>query len=147
MRKENKAMEYITGAAIGIGFGIIFFHKLIFGAELTNDDKTMIAQTIQCEAGNQSLEGKRYVAAVILNRLDDPTFPNTVSDVLAQKNQFSTYPELLDASPTWHDELALQMELESRSDDEIMFFRAGHYGCGEPKFKYEDHYFSTLADK
>ena len=146
MRKENKAMEYITGAAIGIGFGIIFFHKLIFGAELTSEEKIMIAQTIECEAGNQSIEGKRYVAAVILNRLGDPTFPDTVSDVLSQPNQFSTYPELLDASPTWQDELALRMELETRSDEEIVFFRAGRYGCGQPKFKFEDHYFSVLAD-
>lgn len=145
-RKENKIEEIITGTVIGIGFGIVFFHKLIFGADLSSEDMTMISQTIQCEAGNQSLEGKRYVAAVILNRLDDPTFPDTVSDVLSQPNQFSTYPELLDASPTWQDELALRMELETRSDEEIVFFRAGRYGCGQPKFKFKDHYFSVLAD-
>jgi N-acetylmuramoyl-L-alanine amidase len=42
--------------------------------------------------GNQEGEsyiGKVAVAAVILNRLDDPLFPNNVNDVIHQTNAFT----------------------------------------------------------
>lgn len=141
---SRKTEEILTGAFIGIVFGIVFFHKLIFGAELSDTDVELIEKTVQAEAGNQNIEGRRYVAAVIINRVDDPAFPDTVEGVLSQDGQFSTYKNLQSTQATWKDELATKLEIESRSNTEIMFFRAGHYGCGEPAFQCGDHYFSTM---
>lgn len=55
------------------------------------EDLFWIARVIQRESGNQPMEGKMAVGNVVLNRVADPVFPDTVEGVLAQKNQFSTY--------------------------------------------------------
>ena len=54
----------------------------------TEEEVTMIAAIIQCEAGNQSDDGQRYVADSILNRVDSPWFPNTVLEVINQPGQY-----------------------------------------------------------
>lgn len=55
------------------------------------DDLFWISRVIQRESGNQPMKGKMAVGNVVLNRVADPVFPDTVEGVLAQKNQFSTY--------------------------------------------------------
>jgi hypothetical protein len=139
MKKETR--EWITGIAIGIIISLLFAVKVIAAPVI---DEEMITRTVELEAGNQSLEGKRMVAAVIINRVESETFPDTTEAVLSQDGQFSTYRNLKIANPTWQDRLAVRMELESRSNTEVMFFRAGRYGCGEPLMKVGDHYFSTI---
>ena len=144
MRKQSKRSEYLTGAIIGLGIGVLLFHRVIFGAELTPEDVDLVAKTVQAEAGNQDFMGKRLVAAVILNRIDNTTFPDTAEDVLSQQGQFSTYKALPHTEATYLDRLAVNMEIKERSDAEIVFLRAGKYGCGKPAYKYGDHYFSTM---
>lgn len=62
------------------------------GDEFYNqDDLFWISRVIQRESGNQPMKGKMAVGNVVLNRVADPVFPDTVEGVLAQKNQFSTY--------------------------------------------------------
>lgn len=62
------------------------------GDEFYNqDDLFWLSRVIQRESGNQPMKGKMAVGNVVLNRVDDPVFPDTVEGVLAQKNQFSTY--------------------------------------------------------
>ena len=58
---------------------------------VTFDDLLLLSRVIYRESGNQSLEGQMAVGNVVLNRVADPAFPDTVEGVLAQKNQFSTY--------------------------------------------------------
>lgn len=53
---------------------------------LITDEMRMVAQLVQAEAGNQDLTGKRLVADVVLNRVDSERFPNTVEEVIFQKN-------------------------------------------------------------
>ena len=48
----------------------------------------MIA-VIYCEAGYEPYEGKVALANVILNRVRDRRFPNTIKGVLHQKGQFT----------------------------------------------------------
>ena len=55
------------------------------------DDLFWLSRVIQRESGNQPMEGNMAVGNVVLNRVADPVFPDTVEGVLAQKNQFSTY--------------------------------------------------------
>lgn len=141
---SNKAKEYLTGVVIGIALGALFFAKLAFGAELTADDAELIARTVQAESGNQDFKGKRLVAAVVLNRIESEDFPNTADEVLSQPKQFSTYKALAKTEATYLDRLAVSMEMKERSDAEIIFFRAGRYGCGIPAYQHGDHYFSTM---
>lgn len=65
---------------------------ILSGNEYYNqDDLFWLSRVIYRESGNQSLEGQMAVGNVVLNRVADPVFPDTVEGVLAQKNQFTTY--------------------------------------------------------
>ena len=57
----------------------------------TDSDLIMLAATIQAEADNQSYEGKLAVGSVIMNRVNSSKFPNTISGVITQTNQFASY--------------------------------------------------------
>lgn len=50
-----------------------------------------LAKAIYFEAGNQPYIGKLAVGEVVMNRLDDSNYPNTVCGVIQQKHQFSFY--------------------------------------------------------
>jgi spore germination cell wall hydrolase CwlJ-like protein len=52
-------------------------------------DKYCMAQNIYFEAGNQSPLGKLAVGLVVMTRLADSRFPDTICGVIKQKNQFS----------------------------------------------------------
>lgn len=54
-----------------------------------NDTLYWLSRIINAEGGNQPLEGQLAVGNVIMNRLADPRFPDTIYDVLFQKNQFT----------------------------------------------------------
>ena len=52
-------------------------------------DLYWLSRIICAESGNQPLLGKIAVGNVVLNRVRDPRFPNTIYNVIYQKNQFS----------------------------------------------------------
>ena len=54
-----------------------------------SDSVYWLSRIIYAESGNQSLEGKIAVGNVILNRVADSQFPNTIKDVIFQRNQFT----------------------------------------------------------
>lgn len=56
--------------------------------EVNTSDLNLLAAIIYCEAGGESHEGKVAVGNVILNRVRDPRFPNTISGVVYQSGQF-----------------------------------------------------------
>lgn len=55
----------------------------------TAEDVAMLAAIIECEAGNQSYEGKCTVGSVVINRVADPRFANSISGVIYAPYQFS----------------------------------------------------------
>ena len=61
--------------------------RLLEQIELENNmaDLEMITQLVHAEAGNQDIWGKRMVADVVMNRVRDPRFPDTVEEVIFQK--------------------------------------------------------------
>lgn len=52
-------------------------------------DLQMLAAIVYTEAGNQPYEGQVAVAAVVLNRVNSPAYPNSVPGVLYASGQFS----------------------------------------------------------
>ncbi len=59
--------------------------------EVSEEDEYRLACVVYFEAGNQCYDGKLAVANVVLNRVRDPLFPDTILDVIAQPGQFSPY--------------------------------------------------------
>lgn len=118
-----------------------------FEEEKCYDNLEELAVCVEAEAGNQSLEGRRMVVAVILNRVDDFEFPNTVNGVIEQRGHFTSFWDGGMArvkEPSALSIKAVQLEVKERKYRTILFFRGGHYSkYGTPAWKFEDHYFST----
>ena len=58
-------------------------------ASLTNKEIELIELTVQHEVGNFSKDYKKLIAAIIRNRLESDSFPNTISEVILAEGQFS----------------------------------------------------------
>ena len=56
---------------------------------VSQEEIELIALCVMAEAEGECEYGQRLVIDVILNRVDDPHFPDTIYDVIYQKNQFS----------------------------------------------------------
>jgi N-acetylmuramoyl-L-alanine amidase len=56
---------------------------------VSDQDKRYLAQAVYSEARGESFEGQVAVAAVILNRVNSPDFPNTIRDVIFQPLAFT----------------------------------------------------------
>lgn len=55
----------------------------------SQNDINLMANAVHGEARGEPYEGKVAVAAVILNRLESPTFPNTISGVIFEPSAFT----------------------------------------------------------
>lgn len=115
--------------------------------EIEMDELELLAICVEAEAGNQTLEGKRLVADVILNRVDDPDFPDTIKGVISQPYQFSSYWDGgMDRVTEISEETirAVQMELEKRGWPGVIYFTAEAWPeYGTPWKQVGDHYFNT----
>ena len=56
---------------------------------ITNEELLLLSKLVTGEARGESYEGQVAVAAVVINRVKDPRFPDTIKDVIYQKNAFS----------------------------------------------------------
>lgn len=112
----------------------------------TQEEIELIALCVMAEAEGECEYGQRLVIDVILNRVDDPHFPDTIYDVIYQKNQFAgMYGDRITRCYV-KDELVqlVREELENRTDYDVVFFRTGHYhSYGVPMFQVGAHYFSS----
>lgn len=56
---------------------------------ITGEDIDLMAKLVSAESIGEPYTGKVAVASVVLNRAIDPHFPNTIKEVIFQKNAFS----------------------------------------------------------
>lgn len=56
--------------------------------KLTLDELDLFFRLVEAEAGNEDMTGKIAVANVVINRVKDTRFPDTVRDVIYQPYQF-----------------------------------------------------------
>lgn len=115
---------------------------------LSDEEIELIALVVMGEAEGEPELGQRLVIDTILNRVDDPHFPDSVTEVVYQANQFSVmWNGRIDRCYV-KDELVelVKDELTERTNDECVFFMAGGYSqYGEPMFQECCHYFSSYA--
>lgn len=115
---------------------------------MTQEEIDLLAAICYAEAGNQGDLGKELVAMVVINRVNSPIFPDTVKEVIFQKNQFTTtFDGAL--SRAWNNVdtscyNAVERARKGCKYPGILYFTAGGYGeYGTPAFQYKDHYFCT----
>lgn len=68
---------------------------------LTSEEILLLSKLVTSEARGESYEGQVAVAAVVINRVKDSRFPNTLEGVIYQKNAFSVVKNgRINAQPT-----------------------------------------------
>lgn len=64
---------------------LVVEHQYMY--DLSDADLEALLRIVEAEAGNEDEEGKLLVANVVLNRLDSENFPDTVTEVVFQKEK------------------------------------------------------------
>lgn len=108
--------------------------------EFTYEEAQMLMRIAEAEAGNQGVEGMGMVMAVVLNRVKDDDFPNTIKDVIFQPRHFSSVSTgsyyKVKISPEAHEALA-DIEMGIPYDTSIVGFEAVYNGRSLEKwFRY-----------
>lgn len=65
------------------------YNEFMDSVDLTEEEKSYLLHLVAAEAGGCDMVGQVLVANVVLNRMESSAFPNTVTEVIFQKNQFS----------------------------------------------------------
>lgn len=114
--------------------------------EISEGEKELLACLVWAEARGEDQTGKQLVVDVVLNRVDDPRFPDNITDVIYQRYQFSPVLDgslqkaFMEVTPECYE--AVSAELEQRTDSDILYFTAGGYGSyGTPAYRAGNHWF------
>lgn len=103
---------------------------------LSDNDFFLLSQTVSHEAKGEGLNGWVAVTEVVLNRMDSDLFPNTVSDIVYQGNQFENSSEIAAEEPTQDIQNVVKMvadgEISVLDNEEVLYFRNAR------EFKNED---------
>ena len=92
---------------------------------ITYDDAQLLMKIAMAEAESDGIEGKAMVMAVILNRVNDDRFPDTIEGVIFQEHQFSPVKDgrYDKAEPDIECHLALaEIEKGNYADVEALYF-------------------------
>ena len=93
--KNGLAVDGVAGNATLSALGI----STSSGPSNSNVD--LLARAISGEARGEPYEGQVAVGAVILNRVDNPNFPNTIAGVVYQKGAFDSVADgQINVTPT-----------------------------------------------
>ena len=117
--------------------------------EIDYEDAQELMQIAWCEAGNQGIEGQRYVISVILNRVNDEsdTWPDTIHEVIHQEGQFATAGMTkAKITPETHYALA-EIEMGNVVPEIVAFERKESSSLCvyfDAAFDYRDHTFYTV---
>lgn len=123
-------------------------NETVESLELNDEELSLLCRCVQAEAGNQSELERKLVCDVILNRVDHPDFPDTVTDVIKQKGQFSVVASgAINTDFSFSTYCVVTDELSYRTNTAVLFFRTSNYHKGTtPIIKEGDHYFSTKGE-
>lgn len=114
---------------------------------LTDTEKDLICRIAIRETGNQCEEGKRAVIEVILNRVKDENFPNSVEGVLSAPGQFSTWKLRHKVTSEQLENMMLVLEMV-RDNEPILagnyvYFDGVKHSYGKNYIKIQGHWFGT----
>jgi N-acetylmuramoyl-L-alanine amidase len=121
-----------------------FEHDHVF----TDDELRLIMQLVVAEAENQPVEGQQLVVDVVLNRLANEKFPNSVSEIIYQPGQFEcvTNGRFASCADRIAEDVCCLVEDEiyfEQHNLEVLYFKTGGYfGFANPVCQVGDHYFS-----
>lgn len=92
------------------------------GEVIQESDNIMLQKIAIAESGGTDVVLMAYIMQVVLNRVNSSEFPDTISEVITQKKQFSTYPNKYNNSvPNEHSKKALDSVDQIINQDQLFF--------------------------
>ena len=120
-------------------------------AGMTEEEFIFISSVVEAESDRSaSLDGRILIAETILNRVNSPSFPDTITGVLTQSGQFTTVVN--GHSVTERTELSDEaviiavQEIENGTAPEVLFFNCIGYNYGTPYGYVDGNYFMTYEE-
>lgn len=118
-------------------------------AGMSVTDFVFISSVVEAESDrSESLDGRILIALTIINRVEDERFPDTISEVLCQQNQFSTVRSghsVVDRTDYSDEAVIRAVEWnEQGTAPNVLFFNCIGYGIGDPYGRIDGNYFSTM---
>ena len=90
--KQRKYIVISLSLILVLSVQVLFFEKQekkVFAASKYQNELQLLARCVNGEARGEPYTGQVAVAAVILNRVKHPSFPNTIAGVIYQKGAFT----------------------------------------------------------
>lgn len=105
VQNEGFGSYQVTRGSGAILSGDVFYDE---------NDLFWLSRVVFAESGSEPLLGKMGVAIVVINRVENPRYPDTILGVLSQANQFSTYKNgaLADRTPNESSIIAAKLVLD-----------------------------------
>lgn len=92
LKAEEKTVFQKAVKAVASGQRVVDYEvverKLVY--DISEEDYEALLRIVEAEAGGEDEDGKLLVANVVLNRLNDDAFPNTVKEVIFQRENGTT---------------------------------------------------------
>lgn len=120
-----------------------------YACGMTASEFEYMARTIEAESDRtNSMEGKIHIAAVILNRVNGGSFPDSIQGVLDQSGQFTTTSNGWCSTPytetsRWAIVEAQRRLAEGTIPENLLYFNAIGYNYGTPYGYIDGNYFMT----
>lgn len=114
---------------------------------MTVEEFILISSCVEAESDrSESLDGRILIAETILNRVEDDRFPDTITEVLTQRGQFSTIRSngTCVVSRTNISDRAVYeavQEIELGEAPNVLFFNCIGYNYGTPYDYVDGNYF------
>lgn len=114
---------------------------------MTREDRALMMRVATAEGEDQGEDGMWLILSVIMNRVEDPDYPDNIHDVIYQPYQFTSILDKRaeEAEPTEACEMAMVRIEEGEIAPEIIAFDLKDAGIlekyFEPVFDYRDHRF------
>jgi N-acetylmuramoyl-L-alanine amidase len=106
VKKQNEVIEKqkaIIDANLNSFVKPTYYQRTIYYARngvFNNEDLLLLAQLINHEAKGEALIGQIAVGAVVMQRVKNEKFPDTIRDVILAPGQFCDVSKLVDITPT-----------------------------------------------
>lgn len=100
--------------------------------EVDDDEVDLLARVIYCESNTLSEKAQIYTGSVVVNRVNSEYYPNTLEEVVYEKNQYACVNKLYKITPTeWQYEIAEDLlKNGSRIPEEVVFQAEFKQGSG-----------------
>lgn len=121
-----------------------FIYRPVYN--FTGRERDLLMRLSVAEAGNQGVIGQALIMRVVLNRLEDGRYGDSIEEIIFAEGQF--YDEGMPATPNDNAYIALRL-IENGWDESYgaLYFSAAGYNGPVPLFKYKAHYFSRKEVK